>query len=98
MTEGFDVGMEMSGNGEAFRSMLDAMNHAGGSRFFGIFADPVSIDWSQVIFKGLQLKGVMGARCSRPGTRWPACCRVASIFPHHHAPLPGGVVFRKAST
>src|SRR5881396_3400667 len=52
MTEGFDVGLEMSGNGEAFRSMLEAMNHGGKIAILGIFPDPVPIDWSQVIFKG----------------------------------------------
>jgi threonine 3-dehydrogenase len=60
MTEGFDVGLEMSGNGEAFRSMLEVMNHGGRVAILGIFPDPVSIDWSQVIFKGLQLKGIYG--------------------------------------
>jgi threonine 3-dehydrogenase len=60
MTEGFDVGLEMSGNGEAFRSMLEAMNHGGRVAMLGIFPDPVPIDWSQVIFKGLHLKGIYG--------------------------------------
>jgi len=60
MTEGFDVGLEMSGNGEAFRSMLDTMNHGGKIAMLGIFSEPVSIDWSKVIFKGLYLKGVYG--------------------------------------
>lgn len=60
MTEGFDVGLEMSGNGEAFRSMLESMNHGGKIAMLGIFSEPVSIDWSKVIFKGLHLKGVYG--------------------------------------
>jgi threonine 3-dehydrogenase len=60
MTEGFDVGLEMSGNGEAFRGMLQAMNHGGRVAILGIFPEPVSIDWSLVIFKGLQLKGIYG--------------------------------------
>ncbi len=60
MTEGFDVGLEMSGNGEAFRSMLEAMNHGGRVAILGIFPEPVQIDWSLVIFKGLQLKGIYG--------------------------------------
>ena len=60
MTEGFDVGMEMSGNGEAFRGMLQAMNNGGRVAILGIPPSEVSIDWSQVIFKGLVLKGVYG--------------------------------------
>jgi threonine 3-dehydrogenase len=60
MTEGFDVGLEMSGSGQAFQSMLDAMNHGGRIAILGIFPAPVAIDWSKVIFKGLVLKGVYG--------------------------------------
>jgi threonine 3-dehydrogenase len=60
MTEGFDVGMEMSGNGQAFRDMLGVMNHGGRVAILGIPPNEVSIDWNQVIFKGLVLKGVYG--------------------------------------
>ncbi|HWA98701.1 MAG TPA: L-threonine 3-dehydrogenase, partial [Pirellulales bacterium] len=60
MTEGFDVGLEMSGNVQAFQSMLDHMNHGGRIAMLGIFAEPVPLDSSQVIFKGLHLKGIYG--------------------------------------
>ncbi|MBW3541382.1 MAG: L-threonine 3-dehydrogenase [Planctomycetes bacterium] len=60
MTEGFDVGLEMSGSPEAFQSMLEFMNHGGRVALLGIFPKPVSIDWSLVIFKGLKLKGIYG--------------------------------------
>jgi threonine 3-dehydrogenase len=60
MTEGFDVGLEMSGAPKAFQSMLEVMNHGGRLALLGIFAEPVAIDWSQVIFKGLHLKGIYG--------------------------------------
>ncbi|HEY8208215.1 MAG TPA: L-threonine 3-dehydrogenase [Myxococcaceae bacterium] len=60
MTEGFDVGMEMSGNGEALRSMLGVMNHGGRVAILGIPSKEVSIDWNPVIFKGLVLKGIYG--------------------------------------
>ena len=60
MTEGFDVGLEMSGHAEAFRSMLDTMNHGGSVALLGIFPEPVAIDWDKVIFKGLVLKGIYG--------------------------------------
>lgn len=60
MTEGFDVGMEMSGNGEALRQMIGGMNNGGRIAILGIPPSDVSIDWSQVIFKGLILKGIYG--------------------------------------
>jgi threonine 3-dehydrogenase len=60
MAEGFDVGMEMSGNGSALRQMLERMNHGGRVAILGIPPGEVSIDWSQVIFKGLILKGIYG--------------------------------------
>lgn len=60
MVEGFDVGLEMSGNARAFRSMLDAMNHGGRIALLGIFAEEVAIDWSAVVFKGLFIKGIYG--------------------------------------
>ncbi len=60
MTEGFDVGLEMSGSPQAFQSMLETMNHGGRIAMLGIFSQPVAIDWSEVIFKGLHLKGIYG--------------------------------------
>lgn len=60
MEEGFDVGMEMSGNAQAFRDMLRTMHHGGKVAVLGIPPDETSIDWNQVIFKGLVLKGIYG--------------------------------------
>ncbi len=60
MTEGFDVGLEMSGVPSAFRSMLSSMNHGGKVALLGIPGEEMAIDWSQVIFKGLELKGIYG--------------------------------------
>jgi threonine 3-dehydrogenase len=60
MSEGFDVGMEMSGNPEAFRSMLEVMNHGGRVAILGIPVKETAIDWNLVIFKGLVLKGIYG--------------------------------------
>jgi len=60
MEEGFDVGMEMSGNASAFRDMLRTMHHGGKIALLGIPPDEMAIDWNQVIFKGLVLKGVYG--------------------------------------
>lgn len=60
MTEGFDVGLEMSGNPSAFNSMLKSMNHGGRIALLGIPPSDMGIDWNQVIFKGLVIKGIYG--------------------------------------
>jgi threonine 3-dehydrogenase len=60
MVEGFDVGMEMSGNPQAFRDMLRTMHHGGKVAILGIPPGDMAIDWNDVIFKGLILKGVYG--------------------------------------
>ena len=60
MTEGFDVGLEMSGVPVAFRDMLDKMNHGGKVAMLGIPPQDVAVDWNQVIFKGLVIKGIYG--------------------------------------
>ncbi|HLP29888.1 MAG TPA: L-threonine 3-dehydrogenase [Geothrix sp.] len=60
MVEGFDVGLEMSGHEGAFRDLLSRMNHGGKLALLGILPGEASIDWRQVIFKGLILKGIYG--------------------------------------
>ncbi len=60
MTEGFDVGLEMSGVPVAFRDMLDKMNNGGKVAMLGIPPTDVAVDWNQVIFKGLTIKGIYG--------------------------------------
>ena len=60
MQEGFDVGMEMSGNPAALRELLRTMHHGGSVALLGIPPGDTAIDWNQVIFKGLVLKGIYG--------------------------------------
>ncbi len=60
MTEGFDVGLEMSGNPAAFRELLERMNYGGKAALLGIFTDETAIDWTKVVLKGLWLKGIYG--------------------------------------
>lgn len=60
MTEGFDVGLEMSGVPAALHDMLDKMNNGGKIAMLGIPPNSVAIDWNQVIFKGLTIKGIYG--------------------------------------
>jgi len=60
MKEGFDVGLEMSGSAEAFRAMLGNMCHGGRIAMLGIPDYEVAVDWRQVIFDGLTIKGIYG--------------------------------------
>ncbi len=60
MKEGFDVGLEMSGNAGALREMLRVMVNGGRIALLGILPGEISIDWNEVIFKGLIIKGIHG--------------------------------------
>jgi threonine 3-dehydrogenase len=60
MSEGFDVGLEMSGNPAGFRDLLANMCHGGKIAILGIPAEEMAIDWRQVIFNMLTLKGIYG--------------------------------------
>jgi threonine 3-dehydrogenase len=62
MTEGFDVGLEMSGAEAAFNQMIDVMNHGGRIAVLGIPSVPMTLDISDVIFKGLEIQGIYGRR------------------------------------
>ena len=60
MTHGFDVGLEMSGNPDAFNSMLEHMYHGGKIALLGLLPKSTSINWDNIIFKGLKIKGIYG--------------------------------------
>jgi len=60
MSEGFDVGLEMSGSPLAFRDMLENMCHGSKIAMLGIPAEPMAIDWNKVIFNMLTIKGIYG--------------------------------------
>ncbi|HBS52321.1 MAG TPA: L-threonine 3-dehydrogenase [Coxiellaceae bacterium] len=60
MKEGFEVGFEMSGNPQAFNAMLANMNHAGKIALLGFLPQTTTIDWNQIIMKGLLVKGIYG--------------------------------------
>lgn len=60
MSEGFDIGLEMSGSPIAFNTMLEQMNHGGKVALLGIPPADMVIDWTKVIFKGLIIKGIYG--------------------------------------
>jgi len=60
MVEGFDVSMEMSGNAHAFRELINVTNHGGKIALLGIPPADVTIDWNDIVFKGLVIKGIYG--------------------------------------
>ncbi len=60
MKEGFDIGLEMSGNAQAFRDMIANMAHGGKIALLGIPSEPMAIDWNFVIFNMLTVKGIYG--------------------------------------
>ena len=60
MQEGFDVGLEMSGNATAFRDMLANMSHGGRIAMLGIPAQEMSVEWKQIIFNMLTIQGIYG--------------------------------------
>lgn len=57
---GFDVGLEMSGNPQAFETMLESMYNGGRIALLGIAPGPAQIDWDEVVFRGLTIKGIYG--------------------------------------
>jgi len=81
--EGFDVGMEMSGNPGAFNDMLDAMYHGGKVALLGILPKGAGVDWDQIIFKGLVLHGIYGRKMYE--TWYKMTQLVRSGFPLHKA-------------
>ena len=87
MREGFDVGLEMSGNGEAFNDLLRVMNHGGKVALLGIPPGEHAIDWTHVIFKGLHIKGIYGREMFETWYKMTAMLRsgldVRPILTHH---------------
>jgi threonine 3-dehydrogenase len=89
MVEGFDVGMEMSGVPTAFQSLLENMNHGGKVALLGIPPTNTVIDWNQVIFKGLEIKGVYGREMFETWYKMVAMLQsgldLSPILTHHFA-------------
>jgi threonine 3-dehydrogenase len=89
MTEGFDVGLEMSGVPDAFASMLELMNHGGKVALLGIPPPNMAIDWNHVIFKGLEIKGIYGREMFETWYKMVAMLQsgldLSPIITHHYA-------------
>jgi threonine 3-dehydrogenase len=88
MSEGFDVGLEMSGAEAAFNQMLDAMNNGGRIAVLGIPPGPMTLDVNDVIFKGLQIQGIYGRRIFETWYKMAAMLQsgldVSGVITHHY--------------
>eukprot|EP01013_Petalomonas_cantuscygni_P012060 TRINITY_DN2575_c5_g1_i3.p1 TRINITY_DN2575_c5_g1~~TRINITY_DN2575_c5_g1_i3.p1 ORF type:complete len:465 (-),score=77.51 TRINITY_DN2575_c5_g1_i3:387-1724(-) len=62
MTEGFDVGLEMSGAGPALSSMIDSLAHGGKVALLGIPPAEASVNWQNVVFRGVEIRGIYGRK------------------------------------
>jgi len=62
MNEGFDVGLEMSGNPSALNMMIETMVHGGKIAMLGIQPDKTGVDWDAVVFKGMTIQGIYGRK------------------------------------
>jgi threonine 3-dehydrogenase len=62
MTEGFDVGLEMSGNAEAMHSMLATMRHGGSIAMLGLPTEDFAIDWNHLVLNMITIRGIYGRR------------------------------------
>ena len=60
ISQGFDVGLEMSGNSEAFNEMISLMYNGGSIALLGLLPESTKVNWNEIIFKGLNLKGIYG--------------------------------------
>ena len=88
--DGFDIGLEMSGNPKAFNDLLHHMYHGGKVALLGLLPDGTGCDWDQIIFKGLELHGIYGRRMYE--TWYKMTQMVLTGFPlrkamTHHIPI-----------
>jgi len=88
MTEGFDVGLEMSGAPTAFRNLLEAMNHGGKVALLGFLPLDTQIDWNDIILKGLFIKGIYGREMFETWYKMAALTQggldVTPVITHRH--------------
>lgn len=87
MKEGFDVGLEMSGNPSAFNDMIQAMYHGGKIALLGIPKQDTRIDWNKVVFNGLTIKGIYGREMYetwyKMTTMLQSGLRIEPVITHH---------------
>jgi threonine 3-dehydrogenase len=89
MREGFDVGLEMSGNPEALHDMITTMDNGGNIALLGIPPKQAPIDWNDIVFKGLTLQGIYGRRMFETWYKMLAMLEtgldVSNVITHHFA-------------
>ena len=89
MTEGFDVGLEMSGNPRALNDMIDVMFHGGKIALLGLLPNQTAINWEKVIFNGLNLKGIYGREMFETWYKMQAMIQsglnITPVITHHFA-------------
>lgn len=87
MREGFDVGLEMSGNPEALHDMITTMDNGGKIALLGIPPKQAPIDWNDIVFKGLTLQGIYGRRMFETWYKMLAMLEtgldVSKVITHH---------------
>ena len=87
MKEGFDIGLEMSGNPKAFTDMLDVMVNGGRIAMLGIMPGSAAIDWNLVVFHGLTIKGIYGREMFETWYKMTALIQsgldISPIITHH---------------
>jgi threonine 3-dehydrogenase len=87
MKEGFDVGLEMSGNADALHDMITTMDNGGKIALLGIPPKQAPIDWSDIVFKGLTLQGIYGRRMFETWYKMLAMLQtgldVSRVITHH---------------
>ncbi|WP_334300240.1 L-threonine 3-dehydrogenase [Vallitalea pronyensis] len=88
MKEGFDVGLEMSGNALAFNDMLAHMEHGGKIAMLGIQGPDTTIDWNKVVFNGITIKGIYGREMFETWYKMTSMIQsgldIAPIITHHY--------------
>jgi threonine 3-dehydrogenase len=89
MREGFDVGLEMSGNPSALHDMITHMDNGGGIALLGIPPKQAPIDWNDIVFKGLTLQGIYGRRMFETWYKMLAMLEtgldISPVITHHFA-------------
>lgn len=89
MDEGFDVGLEMSGNPRAFNSMIEVMNHGGSVALLGFLPHETTINWTDIILKAITLKGIYGREMFETWYKMRSMIQsgldVSTVITHHFA-------------
>jgi threonine 3-dehydrogenase len=87
MTEGFDIGLEMSGSPDALHAMVAGMAHGGRIAVLGLPSEEFALDWSTVITNMLTLRGVYGREMYETWYQMTVLLQSGPTYPGHHPPV-----------